>query len=246
LLLQRESPRGNLTILLISELGSFQVEGAQYEDGRKDSIWDVFCNRPGAIADGSNGAVACNSYNQYQDDIAILKKYGAKAYRFSISWSRIIPLGGRNDPVNQAGVAHYVKFVDDLRAANIEPIATLYHWDLPANLDERYGGLLNKDEFVQDFVNYAKIMFEAIGDKVKHWITINEPWCIAIKGYHNGAFAPGRSSDRSKSPEGDSTREPWIVGHNLLLAHAYTVKLYRSEYSEKCGGIIAITLNGGS
>jgi beta-glucosidase len=177
-------------------------------------------------------------------DIELLTSCGAKAYRFSVSWPRIIPLGGRKDPVNKAGIEYYVKLVDNLKAAGIEPLITLYHWDLPAELDKRYGGLLNKDEFVPDFVNYAKVMFDALGDKVKYWITINEPWCCAILGYYHGVHAPGRSSDRAKSPEGDSTREQWIVGHTLLLAHAHTVQLFRNEYASRYGGMIGITLNG--
>jgi beta-glucosidase len=116
---------------------------------------------------------------------------------------------------------------------------------LPEELDKRYGGLLCKEEFIADFVNFAKVMFDALGTKVKYWITFNEPWCSAILGYRNSMHAPGRSSNRTKSPKGDGTREPWIVGHNLLLAHANTVKLYREEYAAWCGGMIAITLNGG-
>jgi beta-glucosidase len=180
--------------------------------------------------------VACDSYRQTRKDIDLLKACGARVYRFSISWSRIIPLGGRNDPINDVGVQHYVRFVDDLLAAGIEPLVTLYHWDLPAELDRRYGGLLNKDEFVLDFVNYARVMFAALGSRVKFWITFNEPWCSAILGYHSGIHAPGRTSSRET--------EPWTVGHNLLLAHAHAVKVFREEYKPTTGGQITITLNG--
>lgn len=224
----------------------YQIEGSYHQDGRQDSIWDVFCNRTGTIADGSNGNVACDSYNQFDKDITLLKSLGAKAYRLSISWSRVIPLGCRNSPVNKPGLDYYIKLVESLQEAGIEPIVTLYHWDLPEVLDQRYGGLLGKEDFIQDFLNYANVMFDALGTKVKYWITFNEPWCSAILGYHAGIHAPGRSSDRTKSPKGDGTREPWIVGHNLLLAHANAVKLYREEYAARCGGMIAITLNGGS
>lgn len=204
----------------------------------------MFCRRPGAIADATDGEVACDSYNRWQQDIALLKSLGAKAYRFSVSWPRVIPLGGRDDPVNEAGLQFYVNFVDTLIAEGIEPVCTLYHWDLPAELDRRYGGLLNKDEFVLDFVRYSKVVFDALKGKVKWWITFNEPWCITILGYHNASFAPGRSSDRTKSPEGDSSTEPWIVGHSILVAHAHTAKLFRDEFKPKWGGEIAITLNG--
>ncbi|KAF2813158.1 beta-glucosidase [Mytilinidion resinicola] len=223
---------------------SYQIEGAPHEDGREDSIWDVFCRIPGKIADASSGDVACDSYHRTHEDIALLRECRAKAYRFSLSWSRIIPLGGRNDPVNEKGLQYYVQLVDDLHAAGIEPMITLFHWDLPAELDKRYGGLLNKEEFVKDYENYARVVFKAMGSKVKYWITYNEPWCSSILGYSTGLFAPGHTSDRTKSAIGDSSREPWIVGHNLLIAHGAAVKAYRDDFREKDGGQIGITLNG--
>ncbi|CZS99707.1 probable beta-glucosidase [Rhynchosporium agropyri] len=222
---------------------AYQIEGAPEADGRGPSIWDKFCAIPGKIADGSSGDVACDSYNRTAEDISLLKETGAKAYRFSISWSRIIPLGGRNDPINPAGIAFYKKFVDDLLAEGITPFVTLFHWDLPNALDERYGGLLNKEEFVADFANYARVLFEAI-PKVQYWITFNEPWCSSILGYNTGFFAPGHTSDRTKSAVGDSTTECWIVGHNFLIAHGAAVKIYREEFKPKNGGEIGITLNG--
>lgn len=222
---------------------SYQIEGAAEQDGRGPSIWDVFCKTPGKIADGSSGDVACDSYNRTAQDIDLLKLTGAKAYRFSLSWSRIIPLGGRNDPINHKGLQFYVKFVDDLLAAGITPMITLFHWDLPDGLHKRYGGMLNREEFPKDFAHYAKVVFEAI-PKCKHWITFNEPWCSAILGYNTGFFAPGRTSDRSKSTHGDSARECWIVGHNILLAHGAAVKVYREQFKPKNGGEIGITLNG--
>jgi beta-glucosidase/6-phospho-beta-glucosidase/beta-galactosidase len=222
----------------------YQIEGSPAADGRGPSIWDTFCKIPGKIADGSSGDVACDSYRRTAQDIDLLQKTGAKAYRFSISWSRVVPLGGRNDPVNEAGLQYYVKFVDDLLAAGIVPFVTLFHWDLPDELDKRYGGLLNKDEFVADYARYARVVFEAMGDRVKHWITFNEPFCSAVLGYSVGCFAPGRTSDRTKSAVGDSSTEPWIVGHNILLAHATAVQIYREEFKSKNGGQIGITLNG--
>ena len=155
--------------------------------------------------------MACDSYKRTHEDIQLLKDLGASAYRFSIAWTRIIPLGGRNDPVNQAGIDHYVKFVDDLLDAGITPFITLFHWDLPDALDKRYGGLLNREELPLDFEHYARTMFKAI-PKCKHWITFNEPWCSAILGYNAGYFAPGHTSDRTKSAVGDSAREPWKIG----------------------------------
>lgn len=123
-------------------------------------------------------------------------------------------------------------------------MVTLFHWDLPDQLDKRYGGLLNKEEFVADFAHYARTVFEAFGSRVKYWITFNEPWCSSVLGYNTGEFAPGRTSDRTKSPVGDSLTEPWIVGHSLLVAHGAAVKIYRDEFQKRDGGEIGITLNG--
>lgn len=187
--------------------------------------------------------MACDSYHRTGEDIALLKSLGATAYRFSLSWSRIIPLGGRGDPVNQKGLDYYARLVDDLLAAGIEPFITLYHWDLPDALDKRYGGLLNRTEFPLDFAHYARVVFAAL-PRCKHWITFNEPWCSSILGYSTGYFAPGRCSDRAKSAEGDSAREPWLVGHNLLVAHGRAVQVYRDEFKAAQGGEIGITLNG--
>lgn len=158
--------------------------------------------------------------------------------------SRIIPLGGRNDPVNEKGIQFYSKFIDDLHAAGIEPFVTLYHWDLPDELRKRYGGPLNKDEFVADFANYARVAFKAFGHKVKYWLTFNEPWCISVLGHNIGKHAPGRTSNRAKDPEGDGTTEPWIVGHALLVAHGTVVDIYRKEFKPTQVGEIGITLNG--
>lgn len=223
---------------------SYQIEGAPHEDGREDSIWDTFCRIPGKIAGNENGDVACDSYHQYKADVALLKECRAKAYRFSLSWSRIIPLGGRDDPINQKGLQYYIDLVDELLGNGITPMVTLFHWDLPEELDKRYGGLLNTTEFVADYENFARVAFKALGDKVKYWITYNEPWCSSILGYSIGVFAPGHTSDRTKSAVGDSSTEPWQVGHNLLIAHGAAVKIYREEFKPIQKGQIGITLNG--
>ncbi|KAJ5608798.1 hypothetical protein N7528_009365 [Penicillium herquei] len=223
---------------------AYQIEGGANEDGRGPSIWDTFCKIPGKIAGGGSGDVACDSYHRTHEDISLLKACGAQAYRFSISWPRIIPLGGRNDPINKKGVQFYQQFVDDLIDAGITPMVTLFHWDLPDELDKRYGGLLNKEEFVADFANYARVVFQALSPKVKHWITFNEPWCSCVFGYNTGYFAPGHTSDRSKSEIGNGSTEPWIAGHNILIAHGAAVKIYREEFKPSFGGEIGITLNG--
>ncbi|VUC33544.1 unnamed protein product, partial [Clonostachys rosea] len=222
---------------------SYQIEGAVDKDGRGPSVWDTFCKLPGKIAGGVSGDVACDSYNRTAEDIALLKSVGATAYRFSLSWTRIIPVGGRGDPINQAGIDHYAKFIDDLLANGITPFLTLSHWDVPDGLEKRYGGLLNRTEFPLDFEHFARVCFKAF-PKVKHWVTFNEPWCSAIHGYWSGQFAPGRGSNREKNLEGDSTTEPWIVGHNLLVAHGRAVKVYREEFKPTDGGEIGIVLNG--
>lgn len=123
-------------------------------------------------------------------------------------------------------------------------MVTMFHWDLPQALEDRYGGFRNRDEYVKDYVNYSRVLFKAMGSKVKYWITYNEPWCSSILGYNVGQFAPGRCSDRTKSDVGDGSTEPWLVGHNLLIAHGAAVKVYREEFKQKDGGVIGITLNG--
>ncbi|KAJ3533000.1 hypothetical protein NM208_g8179 [Fusarium decemcellulare] len=201
---------------------SYQIEGAVAQGGREPSIWDTFCDIPGKIADGSSGTVAYDSYNRWQED------------------SRVILLGGRNDPINQKGLEFYVRLVVALLVAGITPFITLFHWDVPEALEKRYGGLLNRQEFLLDFEHYARTMFAAF-PKCKHWNTINEPWASAAGGYGWGRMAPGRSSDCTKSPEGDSTRELWEVGHTLLAAHGLAVRAYRRDFP---GGEIGITPNG--
>ncbi|KAG5716218.1 Beta-glucosidase 1A [Termitomyces sp. T112] len=222
---------------------SYQIEGAPSAGNRGPSIWDTFTHKdPSPIADRSSGDIATDSYRRWKDDVALVKSYGANAYRFSISWSRIIPKGGRNDKLNAEGIKFYRDIIEELVRAGITPCVTLYHWDLPQALDDRYGGWLNR-EIVEDFVHYAEICYEAFGDLVKHWITLNEPWCISALGYGVGKFAPGRSSNRERSAEGNSATEPFVVAHNLILAHGFSVKLYREKYQKAQGGTIGVTLN---
>ncbi|KAI9065611.1 glycoside hydrolase family 1 protein [Trametes sanguinea] len=212
---------------------SYQIEGSPAADGRLPSIWDTFSHTPGKIKDGSTGDVACDSYHRWGEDVALLHFSGAKAYRFSLSWSRIIPKGGRDDPINPAGIEHYIVFIETLLKNHIKPVVTLYHWDLPQTLHDRYGGWLNKEEIVADYVNYARTCFRYFGHLVKDWITHNEPWCVSVLGYGTGMFAPGHKGDT----------EHWIVAHNLILAHAYAVKAYRDEFKAEQGGQIGISLD---
>ncbi|KAI0945484.1 Beta-glucosidase 1A [Taiwanofungus camphoratus] len=222
----RVLPYENFSFYFIS--ASYQIEGSTDVGGRGASIWDSFCKIPGKIRGGSNGDVATDSYRLWKEDVALLRSYGVKAYRFSLSWSRIIPIGGRNDPINDEGIAFYKGLVEELLNNGITPFVTLYHWDLPQGLHDRYGGWLNKEEIIQDYV-----CFTAFGSLVKNWITHNEPWVISVLGYYQGRFAPGHKSDA----------ESWIVAHNLILAHAYAVKLYRDEFKAVQGGQIGITLD---
>ncbi|KAL7423395.1 hypothetical protein Q5752_002699 [Cryptotrichosporon argae] len=219
-----------------------QIEGAA---DRGESIWDRFAKEQSSkVQDASDGDVSCDSYHLFMDDVALLKEYKAKGYRFSVSWPRIVPLGGRDDPVSPAGVAYYNALIDALLAAGITPFVTLFHWDFPQALQDRYGGWLCKNEVLKDFTRYADVCFAAFGDRVQNWITINEPYVHSVPGWFNGDTAPGRSSDRTFSKEGDSETEPWIVGHHLMLAHAHAAKLYHRKYRAAQGGFISITLNG--
>nr|XP_018260078.1 uncharacterized protein I303_06995 [Kwoniella dejecticola CBS 10117]OBR82236.1 hypothetical protein I303_06995 [Kwoniella dejecticola CBS 10117] len=215
-----------------------QIEGggaeSEKESGRGDSIWDEFCDQPDKIRDGSHVKKTCNHLAMYKEDVAMMKSLGANAYRFSISWPRLIPLGGKDDPVNQKGVDFYNDLIDECLKNGLVPFVTLYHWDLPLELSKRYGGWLDKEKIVEDYRHYAKMCFDLFGDRVKHWLTFNEPWCTAVLGHGVGQFAPGHVSNT----------EPWIVGHNLLIAHASAAKLYIEKYKSTQGGMIGITLNG--
>ncbi|KAM5520747.1 putative beta-glucosidase [Fusarium oxysporum f. sp. phaseoli] len=223
---------------------SYQIEGAVAEDGRGPSIWDVFCHLEPTRTKGANGDVACDHYHRLEEDLDLLKRYGSDMYRFSISWSRVIPLGGRDDPVNEAGIAFYDRVIDGCLKRGITPWVTLYHWDLPQRLHERYGGWLDVQESQKDFERYARLCYERFGDRVKHWITLNEPWIVSIFGYATGGNAPGRSSINPQSTEGDTSTEPWIVGKALIMSHARAVAAYNQDFRESQKGQIGISLNG--
>ena len=159
---------------------AYQIEGAVNEGGRGKSIWDTFCHLEPSRTKNANGDIACDHYHRFEEDFDLLRNYGAGAYRFSIAWSRIIPLGGREDPINEEGVAFYSRLIDSLLRRGITPWVTLYHWDLPQALHDRYGGWLNVGEIQKDFERYARVCYERFGDRVRHWITLNEPWIQAI------------------------------------------------------------------
>ncbi|KAL1888282.1 hypothetical protein Sste5346_009674 [Sporothrix stenoceras] len=223
---------------------SYQIEGGVAEGGRGPCIWDTFCHLEPTRTKGANADVACDHYRRYEEDFDLLQKYGAPSYRFSLSWSRIIPIGGRNDPINEAGIDFYNRLIDALLARDIVPWVTLHHWDLPLGIHDRYGGWLNVEESQADFEHFARLCYERFGDRVKHWITLNEPWIISVFGYSSGINAPGRSSTNPEASEGDSTREPWTVGKALIMSHARAVNVYNKEFRQTQKGVIGISLNG--
>jgi beta-glucosidase len=219
---------------------AYQIEGAAFEDGKGPSTWDIFAHQEPSRTNGQHGDVACDHYHKLEEDVALLASYGVDTYRFSICWSRLIPLGGRNDPINEKGIAFYNDLIDRLLKHNIQPMATLFHWDLPQELETRYGGVLNTTEFTADFENYARLCFERFGDRVTQWVTFNEPFIVSIFGYLNGWNAPGHCEATGH----DTTTEPWLAGHNLIIAHAKAVVAYDEQFKNQQGGTVTIVLNG--
>ncbi|KAL0941977.1 beta-glucosidase [Colletotrichum truncatum] len=219
---------------------AYQVEGAANADGKGPSIWDEYTHRVPSRTNNQNGDIACDHYNRVAEDIELMSSLGTEVYRFSLSWSRIIPLGGRNDPINEKGIEFYNNLIDQLLARGIEPSVTLYHWDAPQALYDRYKAFLNTDEFRADYIRYARLCFERFGDRVKQWVTFNEPYIISIFGHLNGTLAPGH-----RAQDGfDTKHEPWRVGHTLILSHASVVQLYAKEFQPTQKGSISIVLNG--
>ncbi|PCK07707.1 MAG: beta-glucosidase [Alteromonadaceae bacterium] len=221
---------------------AFQVEGAAREGGRGPSIWDAFNYTPGKIHLNQTADIACDHYHRLEEDVAMIAALGVKAYRFSISWSRVLPQGysPKNAPsradksklINEEGLAFYDRLINLLLENNIQPWVTLFHWDLPLALQMEQDGLLSS-EVADYFADYAELCFSRYGDRVKHWITLNEPWCSAMLGHGMGLKAPGRIS----------TEEPYLAAHNLLLAHGKMVKNYRDNFQAQQGGQIGITNN---
>lgn len=164
--------------------------------------------------------------------------------RFSLAWPRIIPLGGRDDPINERGVQYYSGLIDELFRNDIPPFVTLFHWDIPQALEDRYGGMLDQGAYTPDFIRYARVCFERFGDRVKHWITYNEPGVYTLAGYAAGVHAPGRSSFRERSAKGDSSTEPFIVAHTELVSHGHVSRMYRTEFQPRQKGSIGVTLHG--
>ena len=205
---------------------AYQVEGSPLADGAGPSIWQRFCRTPNLVLDGDTGDVACDHYRRYRDDVKLMRDLGLRAYRFSISWSRVMPSG--RGPVNQRGLDFYERLVDALLEKGIEPMATLFHWDLPAALDDR-GGWLNPD-VAQWFADYASVVFAKLDDRIKLWATLNEPWVVTDGGYLHGALAPGHRN----------LFEAPIATHNLLRAHGAAVAAYRAHGRHEIGIVVNI------
>ena len=205
---------------------SFQIEGATREDGRGESIWDRLCRKPGAIADGTDGAVACDHYHRWPEDLALMQELGLNAYRFSVAWPRVIPQG--RGAVNQEGLDFYERLVDGALARGLRPMLTLYHWDLPQALQDA-GGWVSRDT-VGAFEEYADVVSRRLGDRVRDWVTINEPWCVAVLGHVHGSQAPGL--------------QDWKLGlraaHHVLLAHGRSVPVIRRNSPGGKAGIVLI------
>jgi len=194
---------------------AYQIEGAVDEDGRGESIWDRFSHTPGATEDGATGDIACDHYHRWPEDLDRMAEARLTAYRFSIAWPRIYPEGA--GALNQRGLDFYARLVDGLLERGIAPMATLYHWDLPQALETRLGGWAARDT-ADRFAEYAGTVFGALGDRVPHWVTVNEPWVAAFVGYYSGRHAPGRQDLAS------AVR----ASHHLLLGHARALQVFRS------------------
>jgi len=224
--------------ILGTATAAYQIEGAATEGGRMWSIWDTFSHIEGNTFNNETGDVACDHYHHVDDDIELMKAMGLKHYRMSISWPRIMPTG--TYPINEEGVKFYDDLFTKLIAAGIEPAVTLYHWDLPQELDNSMGGWLNAS-ITDYFVDYAEFCIKHFGAKynVKYWITFNEPLTFVNLGYSEGTHAPGRCTDCDR---GDSSTEPYIVAHNVLNAHAATYRMYKAT-DQGADGKMGITLN---
>ncbi|KAA0040143.1 hypothetical protein IC582_003340 [Cucumis melo] len=227
-----------------SSSSAYQYEGAVATDGRKPSIWDTYTHKhPERIADGKNGDIAVDEYHRYKEDVAIMKRIGFGAYRFSISWSRIIPTGKLKDGVNKKGIDYYNRLINELLSKGIQSYVTIFHWDVPQALEDAYQGFLSP-KIINDYGDFAELCFKEFGDRVKHWITFNEQYVFIINGYGVGAFAPGRCSSWQpfNCTGGNSGTEPYIVGHHQILSHAVAVKIYKSKYQARQKGEIGVTL----
>ncbi|CAJ2629130.1 unnamed protein product [Trifolium pratense] len=224
-----------------SGTSAYQVEGAAYEDGRTASIWDTFAHA--GYAHGENGDVACDGYHKYKEDVQLMVETGLDAYRFSISWSRLIPNG--RGPINPKGLDYYNNLINELISNGIQPHVTLHNFDLPQALEDEYEGWLSRD-VVRDFTEYADVCFREFGDRVFYWTTVNEPNVFALGGYDQGNAPPQRCSPPfcaiTNNTRGNSTFESYLAVHHILLAHSSAVRLYRTKYRDQQHGFVGISV----
>jgi beta-glucosidase len=203
---------------------AYQIEGATADDGRGESIWDRFTRKPGKVKDGESGAIACDFYHRYPEDIELARQLGVDAFRFSVAWPRVMPTG--RGPVNERGLDFYDRLVDTLLAAGLEPFVNLFHWDLPQALEDAGGWPAR--ETAELFADYAAVVAQRLGDRVTHWITHNEPYCASWLGYGLGIHAPGRTS----------AADALAAAHHLLLSHGLAVDAIRKEAQNAEVGIV--------
>lgn len=205
---------------------AYQVEGSPLADGAGPSVWHRFAHTPGRVQDGDTADITCDHYRRYQSDVDLMHSLGMNSYRFSIAWGRVLPEGtGR---INAAGLDFYERLVDRLLSRGIQPMVTLFHWDLPAALDDR-GGWLNRDS-ARWFAEYAAIVFRRLDDRVQYWTTLNEPWVVADGGYLHGVLAPGHRN----------VFEAPLASHHLMMAHGAAVQAYRATGRHKIGLVVNI------
>ncbi|KAJ3680033.1 hypothetical protein LUZ60_016311 [Juncus effusus] len=220
---------------------SYQIEGAYKEGNKGSSNWDNFTRIQGKIEDGSNGDVADDHYHKFKEDIELMHSLGVNTYRFSLSWSRILPRG-RHGKINPKGIEFYNTIIDALLQKGIQPFVTLNHFEIPQALEDLYGAWLSP-KIQEDFVYFAELCFKSFGDRVKLWATVNEPNVMVKSGYLCGSYPPGRCSQPyGNCTFGNSSIEPYLAGHNVILSHAKAVDVYRRKYREKQGGTIGIVI----
>ena len=208
---------------------AYQIEGAWDADGKGENIWDRFSHTPGKIENGDTGNIACDHFHRWREDIQLINSMGLQAYRFSISWARLLPEG--RGAVNQSGIDFYSQLVDNLLENEIEPYVTLYHWDLPQALQDQGGWPARST--AEAFIEYADLASRALGDRVKNWMTLNEPFVSAWVGYMEGRHAPGH----------EDVDEMLAAAHHLLLAHGWSVPIIRDNVPDARVGIV-LNLNG--
>ncbi|XP_042351503.1 lactase-like b isoform X2 [Plectropomus leopardus] len=213
---------------------AYQTEGAWDKDGKGLSIWDVFTHKKGKIQQNDTGDSSCEGYHKVKDDVGLMKELKLNHYRFSISWPRLIPTGIKSDHVNEKGIQYYDELIDHLLDNKITPVVTLYHWDLPQVLQEKYGGWQNIS-MVNHFNEFANLCFEKFGNRVKYWMTFNNPWSVAVEGYETGEHAPGLKLRGTGA---------YRAAHHIIKAHAKVWHTYDTQWRAKQKGLVGISLSG--